>query len=138
MHTFIMKFNIYMRKILINFAAMTMLCFFAAGCDKKSEVPGIELPATSVLSVQSSWGVVKSTHLRLRENPSLESKVITTLWRGGVLEVLSKTDQRETIEGEEDYWYRISFEGLSGWVFGAYLEIFSSKEQARAVSRELK
>lgn len=138
-----MKFNIYMRKVLNNTTAAAFLLLaaiplIAPGCEKSTEAPDIVLPATSVLSVQSSWGVVKSTHLRLRDNPSLESEVVTTLWRGSLLEVLSKTDQREKIEGEEDFWYQISFEGISGWVFGAYLEIYQSKEKAEAFSRELK
>ena len=108
------------------------------GCSREESAHEIELPPTSVLSIQSNWGVVASTHLRLRENPSTDAEAVTTLWSGSVVEILTKTAKEEQVEGELDYWYQVSFEGLTGWVFGAYLEIFSTEEQAEAVSREMK
>jgi hypothetical protein len=63
--------------------------------------------------------------------------VVRYLRRGLVLEIVSKTRKQETVEGETDYWYRISFDGLQGWVFGAYLEIFDSEERADNFSEDL-
>lgn len=127
-----MKFNIILYFLLTTIP----LCFL--GCSKTEDIPEIELPATSVLSIRSSWGVVTSTHLRLRSNPSVESEAVTTLWKGSVLEVLTKTDEAEIIEGENDYWYQVNFGGLTGWVFGAYLDMYSSKDNAESASRELR
>lgn len=127
-----MKFN---RILLI---LVTIIPVFLWGCSKGEKIPKIELPTTSVLSIRSSWAVVTSTHLRLRESATVESTAVTTLWKGSVLEVLSKTDEAEEVEGETGYWYQVNFGGLTGWVFGAYLDIFSSKEKAETASREIK
>jgi hypothetical protein len=132
MHTNRMKFNIILLILVI------LAPFLSGSCSKGEEIPGIELPATSVLAIRSSWAVVTSTHLRLRERATLDSAAVTTLWKGSVLEVLTKTDRLEVVEGENDYWYQVNFGGLTGWVFGAYLDIFSSKEKAETASREIK
>ncbi len=113
------------------------LIFFVGSCEKKSQEKKITFPATNVLSIQSNWGVVTSTHLRLRDKPDVESKAITTLWKGYILEILSKTNEPEVIEREENYWYQVNYEGLNGWVFGAYLDIYRSRKTAESAAEEL-
>jgi hypothetical protein len=115
---------------------LILLTFFSS-CEKQEEVRPIQLPATSVLRVQTTWAVINAPHLRLREFPTNSSRVIRYLKGGFVLEIISKTGTLETLEGEENYWYQITFDGLNGWVFGAYLDLFDSKEQAEAASREM-
>ena len=112
------------------------MVFFACG-QKQSEGP-IQLPSTSVLTVRSSWGVVTSNYLRMRTNPSKTSSVLDGLTKGTIVEVLSTTEKEETIEDETALWFRISLDGLKGWVFGAYLEVLDSQSDAEAYARELK
>jgi len=107
-------------------------------CKEEKSIADIELTATKVLSIQSRWSVINSTHLRLREKPDLNSKAITTLWKGYVLEVVSQNTVSEILDDEEGYWYQIKYGGLQGWVFGAYLQFFDSKENAERSSREIK
>lgn len=107
-------------------------------CKDENTIADIELTATKVLSIQSRWGVINSTHLRLREQPNLNSKAITTLWKGYVLEVVSQNTVSEVLENEDGYWYQVKYGGLQGWVFGAYLQFFDSKENAERSSREIK
>ena len=107
-------------------------------CKDEKSIADIELTATKVLSIQSRWSVINSTHLRLREQPDLNSKAITTLWKGYVLEVISQNTISETLDDEEGYWYQVKYGGLQGWVFGAYLQFFDSKENAERSSREIK
>ncbi|MBN2049936.1 MAG: SH3 domain-containing protein [Spirochaetales bacterium] len=106
-------------------------------CSREDVVLDIELPPTPILSIKTSWGVITSSHLRLREEPNLESRAITTLWRGYVLEIVSQGPEKETVEDGYDYWYRINFDGLQGWVFGSYLDIFDSRDQAETAAREM-
>ena len=122
--------------IIIIFVMIVTLSI--TGCSKENDIPDIELPPTSILTAQGSWGVVTSTHLRLREGPSLDNGAITTLWRGSVVEIFTRTDTPEVIENEEDYWYQVNYGGLTGWVFGAYLDRFNSREGADKLSREIK
>jgi len=107
-------------------------------CKEEKSIVDIKLNATKVLSIQSRWSVINSTHLRLREKPDLNSKAITTLWKGYVLEVVSQNTVSEMLDDEEGFWYQVKYGGLQGWVFGAYLQFFDSKENAERSSREIK
>ena len=124
-----------MKKIIIVFLIVSSLFF---SCDEKKTIADIKLPATKVLSVQSRWSVINSTHLRLREKPAIESKAITTLWKGYILEVVSQSTVSVTLDDKEGYWYQVKYGGLQGWVFGAYLKFFDSREDAERSSREIK
>jgi hypothetical protein len=111
----------------------------ATGCrDETPEAPRIVLPETPVLSIETSWAVITSSHLRLREQPLADAAIITTLWRGYVLEVLAKQNRIDTVENQENYWYQVGFDGLQGWVFGAYLDLFSSRDAALAAGESLR
>lgn len=96
------------------------------------------LPNASVLSVQSSWGVVTSNYLRLREKAALDSEALTGLTKGSVVEIISATDKKETIDKLTSFWYRIDIDGIRGWVFGAYIDIFTSKPDAEKRADEIK
>lgn len=124
-------------RIVLVLLTLFILSALAGSCSKEAEKREITFPSTNVLTVQTSWGVVTSTHLRLREKPSTDSNAVTTLWRGNILEILSKTNEPEEVEGEEDYWYQINYEGLNGWVFGVYLNIFRSRKMAEEAAGEL-
>jgi hypothetical protein len=138
MHTICMKINNKLQKYIIILLIITALTAVLGGCMKGEEIPEINLPSTSVLSIQSTWAVVTSTHLRLRENPSTESSAVATLWKGNVLEILTRSDKKEIVEDERDFWYQIKFGGLTGWVFGAYLDVHSSREKAEEAAQEIK
>ena len=106
-------------------------------CGRKPVVEPIDLPPTPVLSIRSTWAVVTSPFLRIREEPLAEAKVLAHIRRGAVLEILSRTERKEEIEDATAYWYQVSYEGLRGWVFGAFLEITDSKAKAQGLSAQL-
>ncbi len=99
-------------------------------CKKEAPERTILLPSTSVLSIGSAWAVVKNNYLRMRQNPSRAAEVIDGLTKGTVVEILMSTEKEETVENETARWYRVDIEGLKGWVFGAYLDIFESRAKA--------
>ncbi|WP_319562384.1 SH3 domain-containing protein [Marispirochaeta sp.] len=119
------------------FAVFSLILIFT-GCAKEEKLTSIDLPPTSLLSMREKWGVIASSHLRMRNSPDSQSEVVTTFWnrRGVVLEVLSQSPDKVFIEGYEDYWYQVSYDGLIGWVFGAYVELYGSREQALRAARE--
>ena len=126
-----------------NKSKWTLILFMtilAADCRKEAVVsyPDIKLPPTPAISLETNWGLITSSHLRLRERPETDAKAISTLWRGYILEILSQTPTMETVEGMSDYWYRISFDGLQGWVFGGYLDIFNSRDDAERAAMEIR
>lgn len=95
------------------------------------------LPPTPVLSIRSTWAVVKSPLLRVREQPTNQATVLSHIRLGAVMEVLTKSDKEDSVEDESSFWYRIDYQGLKGWVFGTYIEIFDSRSKADRFSATL-
>ena len=116
------------------FAGLVIL----GGCEKRGEdsYPDVELPVTPVLSLEKTWGLIVSSHLRLREKPSLDAPAPTTLWKGYVIEILNQSSTKDTVEGITEYWYQINYGELLGWVFGGYIEVYRSRDDADRASRE--
>jgi uncharacterized protein YgiM (DUF1202 family) len=81
--------------------------------------------------------VVKSPLLRVREGPSGQATVLSHIRLGAVMEVLTRADKEVTVENESAYWYRIDYQGLKGWVFGSYIELFDSRSKADKFSSTL-
>jgi hypothetical protein len=107
-------------------------------CGRSGSSERVALPPTPVLSIRSTWAVVKSPLLRVREQASGQSAVLSHIRMGAVMEVLTRGDKEETVENESAYWYRINYQGLKGWVFGSYIELFDSRSKADAYSSKLK
>ena len=118
-----------MRKILLIFSVFLTL----SGCTKggrKADFPDIRLPLSSDLVTSYSYGTPKGDYLRIRENPNQGSKSLQMLWKGNIFEIFTKTGDKEVIEGKEDFWYMIRYEGIEGWVFGAEIELFEDLQKA--------
>ena len=114
-------------------AVMVSLAGISCGDKQRSTV--IDLPPAPVLSIRSNWGVVSSWILRIRQKPSVESsRILTYVTRGKIVEILSKSDNADEVEGQMDYWYLVNYMGVKGWMFGSYLEIVNSKAQAENIS----
>jgi len=108
-----------------------------AGCRGGGRPERLTLPTTPVLSIRSTWAVVRSPLLRVRAEPSNKSEVLSHIRTGVVMEIIARSDSEDTVENEVAYWYRINYDGLKGWVFGPYLEIFDSRSQAEAYADRL-
>jgi len=115
-----------------------LLLTAVGSCRREAPVERVELPATPVLTLRSSWGVVRAPFLRLRQEPLEGSAILAHVRRGEVLEIISRTEIKETLDGETAYWYLVSYGGLRGWVFGAFLEVLDSRSRADGLSRELR
>ncbi len=90
----------------------------------------LNLPPTPILTIRATWAVVKSPLLRVRAEPTSKATVLSHIRTGVVVEVIGKSDTEDTVENDVAYWYRINYDGLKGWVFGSYLEIFDSRARA--------
>ncbi len=86
----------------------------------------------------SRWGVISSAYLRMRTDPDISSKAAATLWKGYILEIISRNSAKKIVDGAGGYWYQASYRGLQGWVFSAYLKFFDTRDEAERYSRELR
>lgn len=118
------------------------VCIFLAilsSCSKEEDVVfDIELPPAPIDSGSENWAVINSSYLRLREYPEQDANLVTTLFKGYVLSVKSKSLELSLVDKKNDFWYRVSYDGLTGWVFGAYLDVFNNKEDAEIRSRTIR
>lgn len=106
-------------------------------CGRSGGTERVILPPTPVLSIRSTWAVVKSPLLRVRQDPSNQATVLSHIRLGAIVEVLTKSDKEESVENESAFWYRIDYQGLKGWVFGTYVEIFDSRTKAESFAAKL-
>ena len=106
-------------------------------CGRSGSSERVTLPPTPVLSIRSTWAVVKSPLLRVRSDPSNQATVLSHIRLGAVMEVLTRSDKEDTVESETAYWYRIDYQGLKGWVFGNYIELFETRAKADKFSATL-
>ncbi len=89
---------------------------------------------THNLLFKETTAKVTDTHIRVRENPNLQAKHMGFLEQGETVKVLDRSGPKETIDpwGEHP-WYRIVREsdGLSGWCFGAFLDLAEEQGELR-------
>lgn len=68
-------------------------------------------------SVQTAAG------LTMREQPGTTGKSITVIPDGTNVKIIDKGDTEETIAGKTSVWYKVEWNGNSGWVFGGFLAL---------------
>ncbi len=124
-----------LRALLLLVCALSLASL--GGCGRSGSSERVTLPPTPVLSIRSTWAVVKSPLLRVRADPSNQATVLSHIRLGAVMEVLTRADKEEIVENETAYWYRIDYQGLKGWVFGTYIELFDSRSKADKFSATL-
>jgi hypothetical protein len=83
--------------------------------------------AISIPAYPADNAVITGDGVRVRENPSLSGKILTSLNRSTRVTVIGKTDFSETIGGHTAPWYQVSHGDITGFVFGRFLELDSGK-----------
>ena len=121
----------------VSSVALFAALFSMLSCQRETEYPKVDLPPTSVLSVRSDWGVVTSNVLRMRSDPNQSATILTHIRLGELVEILSRTVQKDLVDEQTAYWYQVNYGGLRGWLFGSYLEIFDTRAKATDFSREV-
>lgn len=109
-----------------------------SGCSKKENTINIVLPETSVVSSNSRWGVVKYPYVRVRKSPDEDDVISSAFRQGDIVKILKSTEFTTTSKGKDIYWFYTVMGDVEGWVLGADLRIFESKEQARTASKMFK
>ena len=79
-------------------------------------------------TVRSLNGVVSIyVNLRIRDKPGTSGTNVVYTIRPGTtdprqttVDVIAITEEREKIDGKNDYWIKISYGDLTGWIFGGY------------------
>ena len=77
-------------------------------------------------------GIVNADRLRLRYLNDLHSKTLCYMDKGTIVNILGRDKERVHVDEFDYYWYNVEYNRIKGWVFGAYLDVYGSVEDARA------
>jgi len=95
--------------------------------EKVSEIEGSDISNSGILEFVREADVSSDgSKVNVRDVPGKKGKVVGQLLDGGYVDIYQRTENKETIAGETDYWYHISTPGedsVDGWVFGSALKI---------------
>ena len=94
------------------------------------------MPAGTIKSENKTFHILKckqgfivQTNLRIRDKPGLEGNKIGLIvastgsdnW--AFVSTIEVTKEKETIDNMTERWAKIEYKGITGWVFGGYLEM---------------
>lgn len=69
------------------------------------------------------WGLLNDSNVRIREKPSLEANIITTLDKDKLLKIIEVSDEKMKISDMNSYWYKVILEsGQIGWIYGYFVD----------------
>jgi uncharacterized protein YgiM (DUF1202 family) len=106
-----------------------ILLFLLIVCKKDNQWT-IDLPETRDIANLNQWAFVVKSNSKLRQEPSVNSDVINYINIGSMMQIIKKDDKLSTFNTENDYWYYVDYEGERGWIFGTYIEIYNTYEEA--------
>ncbi len=84
--------------------------------------------------------VCNDNNVRIRDLPSIhEGSIIGMLHKDDMVHLKAETRTTETLDGRTASWYELTFGEITGWVFGAYIDIYNeaeSREQYRVIQEK--
>lgn len=125
-------------------ALMVLLIFFS-GCKKTSKDADYIMLDKSADIVNTGYdsekeclyGVVTVNRLRFRTSNDMHAKTIRYLDQGVIIDIIAKDESRSFVNELDDYWYKVEFNGTVGWVFGYYIEIYNTYQNAFSASKRI-
>jgi uncharacterized protein YraI len=66
---------------------------------------------------------ITTSGVNIRPAPSINAGVITRVNTGTRVQVLAHTDFTQSIDGFTGCWYYIDYRGITGYVFGKYIQL---------------
>ena len=108
------------------------------GACSRSSSYDVEMPATPVITSRDSWAVVRGAYVRILQEPQTEAPIQGHVRRGAILQIENRTAYLETVDGQQDRWLAVHGEDVSGWIFGAYVDSYATRELAETAARVLR
>lgn len=84
------------------------------------------IPLAPTTAYRAPNGTVLEDGVRVRWYPNTQegTGVNTRLRAGDIVQILARTQGKETIGGQESYWYAVkTSDGVYGWSFGAFIQV---------------
>ena len=110
-------------------ALATLILLGLSACLRPSEA-SVKLDPNPILSGGPGWLVVKEAFARVKEKPAADSADLAHVRRGGSYQILAVEFGTGTQDSPPSTWYRISADGVSGWIAASDIDVTASREQA--------
>jgi hypothetical protein len=123
------------RLLIIAFVLYGIIISNFYSCTKSGTYEAIEAPSSPILTEKYSWAVCNTTNMHMYTEPDKKSEILSTIWKASIVEILSRSPKSEVVNEKEQFWYRVRYNELEGWVFGSFLHFVPTYEKAIAVSR---
>ena len=126
------------KSLILYFIIITLFYF---SC-KKEKIDNIgDLDKKNILKAEEvkkaeKVGVVNVDRLRFRSDNDIHSKTLRYLDKGTIVVIIEKDNIRVKIGEMEDYWYKIEYKGITGWVFGYFIDVYSSYDNAKTGAKK--
>lgn len=82
--------------------------------------------STSLFAVERKAEILGS-RVSIHSAPDADSKTVAHVNRGVVVDVIGRGEKPTKVVKFTEYWYKVSYRGKSGWVFGQFLNLDSNK-----------
>ncbi|OHD12602.1 MAG: hypothetical protein A2086_05725 [Spirochaetes bacterium GWD1_27_9] len=125
-------YSVFYPKLGLFFILLFILLLFSCKKDKETNVTLQNQNKISSLELKTTTkvGVVNVDRLRLRQDNDLHSKTLRYLDKGEIVKIIGKNNERIKIDEMEDYWYEVEYNGVKGWLYGYFIDIYSDYENA--------
>ncbi|MBN1573263.1 MAG: SH3 domain-containing protein [Deltaproteobacteria bacterium] len=102
-----MRLRSFFRALILAIVALTFAAYPLFAFERKAEILG--------------------SRVAIHEVPNADTKAIAHVNRGVIVDVVGREDAPTRVVKVMEYWYKISYRGKTGWVFGQFLNLDSNK-----------
>ncbi len=113
------------------------LFFYLMGCMKDNKIEEVKIFSNEMISDKFCWCIVKTSHVRVKVDPDMDSETITTLWRGTLVEIEAKCVVLEADRKNRIFWYRIKTDREKGWIQEKNLYLYLTKREAMEALKKM-
>ena len=127
-----------MKKIILHLAFMLFACSMFYSCSgvgkngsnktSNDSIDSVKIVADSIKKAEAAapkYLVIQGTNVNLRVAPNLEAVRIRQFQTGDTCEIIEKGN-KDTVNDDADFWYKVKRKNKEGWVFGAFTSLKQS------------
>jgi len=86
--------------------------------------------ADKVNEVQEEYCIIQGEDVNMRMQPHIKAKVIRKLEKYEFVYCIGKTEGKDKVGGDEEYWYKVrNCDNKEGWVFGKYIQYIDGTKE---------
>ena len=85
------------------------------------------LISTPLFAIERKAEII-GDRVSMHETPNANTKAIAHVNREMVVEVIGRSENPTKVVKFNEYWYKVSYRGKSGWIFGQFLNLDSNKK----------